>query len=576
MSQRNVTAFRPILRPPASAPPTSNKPTVCSTNHAPRASPSRTPPARPSSANRRASHPNPTKHTHAITRFAKVGNLTLLKNAVRAARADNYHLNAVNYTTIANAHAEHGRPEHAFDVLADMREARISPTNVTLRVALKAASKMHVRRDASSALSRTLAWAREAGTTPCVRTWNMYMQTFVRWNQLDAALAILRCMCVEKDAPRPDVWSFNQCVTALGRAHRLHDALALVGNLLCRGVTVRPDAVTYNALLEAAVCHQGTLPCASGGGGEADEGEDAEALFVDSVARSMRRQRVALNMVTETLMLRVLSRKGASPPAALVRRRVDAVFSNMFLSAAVDKKYFDAALTALGMAACRNDVSDLFDEMCKRRIRPDHLTVRALLVGATRVADVGLARQVVRICNQQGAMCDDVAYTCAIAACARATPCDRETADALLADAAHFGTVWSPAMINAAISCNGDDVQHAVALWKRLRSEGSDEVRMVLSDRVVYDALFRVCGRGGRPDMALRVWYAAKNAQHLHGNSPASRCLFNAFMKGVVENDMLDVVENHLLRKNYMRLLRTECGVRDDFEWPIERIRIKF
>lgn len=221
-------------------------------------------------------------------------------------------------------------------------------------------------------------------------------------------------------------------------------------------------------------------------------------------------------------------------------------------------------------------VSTAFVEMNSRGVRPDVLTVRALLVAASHCGDVKLATKILDVSHDFGLHSDAYMYTTAIATCARAEPTDPETADALLSQALERGTVWSPAMINAAISSYDSDVSKALNLWKKLRTCPDESSRVVLGERGVYEALMRVCGRSCRPDLALRIFYAAKNAYHVSANSPESRSIFNAFMRGITEANAETNVNRNPLKRQYLQHLKTECGVVDEIDFPIERIRIKF
>lgn len=221
-------------------------------------------------------------------------------------------------------------------------------------------------------------------------------------------------------------------------------------------------------------------------------------------------------------------------------------------------------------------VSTAFMEMNSRGVRSDTLTVRALLVAASHCGDVKLATTILDVSHGFGLHADDCMYTTAIATCARAEPTDPETADALLSKALERGTVWTPAMINAAISSYDSDVSKALDLWKKLRTCPEESSRVVLRERGVYEALMRVCGRSCRPDLALRIFYAAKNAYHLSVNTPESRTIFNAFMRGITEANAEANVNRNPLKQRYLQHLKTECGVVDEIDVAVERIRIQF
>lgn len=221
-----------------------------------------------------------------------------------------------------------------------------------------------------------------------------------------------------------------------------------------------------------------------------------------------------------------------------------------------------------------NGVAYVFEEMLSRHLLPDIHTIRALLIASSHCGDVALALSILRITHQNGFRCDAFLYTTAISACARASPKDSQTADLLLAMALERGITWTPAMINATISSYGEDISKVLELWKRLRSCPDKESSEVLRDRQIYDALLRVCGRSLRPDIALRILYAAKNASHIAVNSADSRGIYRAFKRGLAESDAEGAMMRNPLKRRYLQHFKTECGV-EDLDLPIEIIRIK-
>lgn len=568
---------RPSISAPSSSPAWTARP-VCNT----------TPPSssNPASNSEPRCRKHPATHAAIIARHAEAGNLALMKAAVLHARADKFRFNVINYTIIANAHVKYGNPADAFDVFKDMQNHGTAPTNPTLRVALKAAQCLRNKKLAVAKLVDTLSWARsEEIRPPCTRTWNLFLKAFIKLDAVDHAIAALKDMRSSiAGVPMADVWSFNTCISALARNHKLYRALDLFAAMRCGASPVTPDVVTYNSIIEAAVLHTGYLP--------AGPVSDAEERFTSAILKSMDIHAVTPDIFTDTLLLRLLCRKGATPSVSsvdlIVNNRIPKFSSHPSPEGLTvpdvdqfaprskpDKMFFDAAITAYGHAGNKDAVGRLLAAMTES-VHPDILTLRAIMTGAGHQGDVAFAQRVLRLMRISGIQCDKFMYTSALAACARANPPDPTTADQLLTEAVYHGVPWCPPMINAAISAYGDNIMRAIDLWRSLKNGTTDPViQDMLSERPIYDALFRVCGRSVRPDLALRVWYAAKNAQHVKANSSESRIIFSTFMKGVNEVDGEDLLQTHLLKRTYFRLLRTECGVRDSFEWPVERIRIK-
>lgn len=265
-----------------------------------------------------------------------------MQAAVRAAVTDGFTLSAVNYTIIANAHAEHGDPAHAFSVLSLMRSRNVSPTNVTLRVAIKACDMWKAPHPAVDALLNALTWAaKDTSDDPDERTWNLALRALARKSATPQMLTVLRWMRtgvtnylpgVQQDdrenIPRPSACSYNTCLYALGRKDDFAEAIRLFAEILVRqheGNDLHVDVVTYNSLLEMAVKSNrfafpdgfGKTPTAFG----ANECDPSH--FVHAITNSMLRHDVQTNITTETLILRLLTRKHSTPPdSGYIRSRM--------------------------------------------------------------------------------------------------------------------------------------------------------------------------------------------------------------------------------------------------------------
>lgn len=231
---------------------------------------------------------------------------------------------------------------------------------------------------------------------------------------------------------------------------------------------------------------------------------------------------------------------------------------------------------AFASAVDMNGVAQAYSEMIAQCIQPDAHTIRALRLAAKICGDVPLSLKILDVTLSCGLQPDAQSYTSAIAACARSSPNDPETADKLLQQALQRGIKWTSSMVNAAISSCDNDISMAIVLWQRLRSCPDEESRNVLAERPIYEALLRICGRSARPDLALRIFYAAKKAHHVAPNSVDSRSIYNAFKRGLRESDGEERVAKNAIKRQYVHHLKTECGVTDWADIPIERIRINF
>lgn len=548
----------------------------------------------------RTNHPHPTYHTTAINKHAKSGNLSLLQHAVRSAAQDGYELNAVNYTTIANAHAEHGSPQQVFNVLSMMRKQQIPPTNVTLRVAIKACQKWRDLRKSQNAILESLQWVSSAHIEPCLRSWNLALGVLAKRGAYREVGETVQWMHNAEHLPSPDTRSYNVYISSYKRSTRIREAIDVFRRMLLGPLEIRPDVVTYNTLLDIAVCTD--LPRIS------QDTDEAPSRFVDAILGSMARQRVKPNLTTETLILRVLSRKEACSPdpqflwtrfsklletnSALADKQVsnqsfETIHSTQALRPfgsdialnenilCVIWQYLDAAIIGFGRTSDINGMLQAFSQMIHNELQPDNYTFKALLLGSSYLGDVGLAKSILDVLHRNCVTLDANLFTTAIASCARADPRDPISAESLLHYAHENGIKWTSAMINAAISSWGDDSVGAIQSWQKLRTCSDEKSRKALHARMVYDALMRVCGRQARPDLALRIFYAAKKAGHVRGNSPNSRSLYNAFRRGSRESGVDKDIDSNILKRPYVHHLKAECGVQNDIHLPVERIRIK-
>lgn len=303
-----------------------------------------TPPRRPRAAR---SCSRPRVHAQNIQRLASAGDLLGMQGAVRAAVADGFVLSAVNYTTIANAHAAYGDPAHVFGVLSLMRSRGIPPTNVTLRVATKACERWRGHHASVEAMLTALTWTAQRGRDePDAKTWNLALRALAKKGATGQMIRVLGWMrngvtdslpgvgvMGEEKVPAPTACSYNTCLHALGKQGRFRKAVELFADMLVRkrgGEGLEPDIVTYNTLLEMAVNAQ---PFVFPDDIIANEGNRLPLCepihFVNAITNSMQRHAVQANVTTETLILRLLTRKNAVPPnPEYIRDRMRAVLSD--------------------------------------------------------------------------------------------------------------------------------------------------------------------------------------------------------------------------------------------------------
>mmetsp|Transcript_39915 Transcript_39915/g.158877 ORF Transcript_39915/g.158877 Transcript_39915/m.158877 type:complete len:130 (+) Transcript_39915:1471-1860(+) len=115
---------------------------------------------------------------------------------------------------------------------------------------------------------------------------------------------------------------------------------------------------------------------------------------------------------------------------------------------------------------------------------------------------------------------------------------------------------------SAAIRAAKHDVKGAELVFRFLAAKlGVDNLK-----DASFMAFLYVCGVSGRSDLAVRIVYAMKKAKRV----PKPAC-YREFAKGTRESK----VAEHKLQP-YLFVLKTLCNVTDDFDLPINRVRIKF
>lgn len=265
-----------------------------------------------------------------------------MQKAIQSAVSDGFVLNAVNYTIIADAHATHGNPARVFDVFSRMREEGVAPTNVTLRIAIKACENWKLAHNSIEAMMTMLEWVSHISLGCETKTWNLALRTLVRKGAFVQALDVFSWMR-KGHTRRPLVpaatnCSYNVCLLALGKQGRLEEALHLFGELLVSDEP--PDVITYNTLLESAISAK-RMPSPWGCRTLQDGKPSCDPTpFVQIILKSMTRQHLQPNVTTETLIFRLLTRTDAvTPNPKFIWERMREVCHNHRVEAySIDKK----------------------------------------------------------------------------------------------------------------------------------------------------------------------------------------------------------------------------------------------
>lgn len=167
----------------------------------------------------------------------------------------------------------HGRVVDACAIFASMRAEEVLPSNSTLRVILKAASREPCHQFSVAVLNEALAWARDSAhiITPRSRIWNLLTHAVTRRYAMDDPLRTLPWMWSRGSvlvASMPEAWSYNEVLLPLERA----GYLALANKMLRHSGAATPNTITYNALRDATLAFRGRLPARGNRGSSVVEG----------------------------------------------------------------------------------------------------------------------------------------------------------------------------------------------------------------------------------------------------------------------------------------------------------------
>lgn len=205
-------------------------------------------------------------------------------------------------------------------------------------------------------------------------------------------------------------------------------------------------------------------------------------------------------------------------------------------------------------------------------ISADMYTMNSVLALLSRVGQVDLVLDTLEQLRALGAPVDAFTYTAVLSTCARCEPSRPEIAEKLLRQATEDGVRWMPSMVNATLSAYGSRVMDAVKCWKTLRGGAREDDARAVRHVQTYEALLRVCGRAGRPDVALKIVYVMRKSGDVLATKGAN--LFHTFERGVREGGSRHKLTGIIARR-YLVHLETECRA-FVMNLPVERIRIKY
>lgn len=254
-----------------------------------------------------------------LTDYSRAGDAEGMARTTSEFREAGLWMNGVNYTTVAKGLVRAGRPWACFNVLAAMRDAKLCPSQVTLRVAADACMQWSDRRCAATALDKMIEWwcscdeLESADDSSGAEAWYLVLHVYAHLGdtrRLRRAVELMRSPSRPSRVPVANARAFNVLLAALPGI----GAVALFGAMLCGRPRVAPDVITYNTLLRHALRDRalGVALCSRfEGASPTDDVILASLLFARAVQRSMRINGVVADATTWTALVRLVGRARA-------------------------------------------------------------------------------------------------------------------------------------------------------------------------------------------------------------------------------------------------------------------------
>ncbi|CAM9211135.1 unnamed protein product, partial [Choristocarpus tenellus] len=347
----------------------------------------------------------------------------------------------------------------------------------------------------------------------------------------------------------------NSCIRALGDHGDLYGACRILDYLQYAG-SINPDVVSYNSLMYALVQDPWVT--------QVIEGESGNEPFTPIYATAN------MGDPTETPQGEDSSQgahiKGETVASLTGMTGAQAAMLLLDKMKTLDSKSYPDTFsyTTVMYGVLRADAAGV-----QYRVRPYYIT-RTLESNGKRIRQAG-----------------------------REPPC-KETCKALFEDARSRGVQINGMLINVIMMGFGDDIEGAVAFWKRhvrqaltvkgipdqqggrFTSERKTLLKQLQKDLfAAYTGLVHVCGRARRADVAVKIVYAMRR----DGLTPTS-VQSNTYFKAKEDTERVldgDGKGNNfsmsaILRGQMESLLEVECGLSEysaPMNLPIEKIRIR-
>ncbi|KAJ8906810.1 hypothetical protein NDN08_003296 [Rhodosorus marinus] len=335
---------------------------------------------------------------------------------------------------------------------------------------------------------------------------------------------------------RPDIVTWNVMMSGYSRNGMPEKTLATFGGIIFRRQSEKPTVSTFNAVLQALLNIR-----------QHKSSKSASAQFV---VRMMGKLKIRCDVQTATTLIRLVGEIGRNEVV-----KVERWFSG-HQTFKPDLVYYNAIIEAYARCEDLRSCSRTIEEMDVVGIKPDARSFNLMLKvqGTQEDANALLAEM------QSRKIDPDIYSYCSLL---KREPNNSAKGIArIIQMAMDSGVTVDSRLQSAAIRATKHDVKESELVFRFLASK----LGVANLKDASFMAFLYVCGVSGRSDLAVRIVYAMKKAKRV----PKPMC-YGEFAKGTRESK----VPEHKLQP-YLFVLKTLCNVTDDFDLPINRVRIKF
>lgn len=484
-----------------------------------------------------------------------------------------------NYTQVVKMYRRLKRPRACMSIARSIAGKGLKIPHQIIEKCVRAAVENYGSDEIDKVTEVLRFFEENAGCCPRSNAWSLVLKN-IAWVDAQHARRELSYRLVASRkyttwyVPPPCTTSYNTLLSSFVKKGQIRNAILLYGEMIALG-RCKPGIITFNRLLEAPLhCRRFVFRASFDIDTEPDQIYDEKAemqKFVDAVENCMERYGVKRDRTTFTVLLRLATKLHSyqNPRHMTKSGKIWSLWKEAKASRQVlDLRYFNVLIHSFARCGDIVGAVSALKAMTETGLKPDLFSYNGVIAAAGRAGHVETAKKFLEIMRKLKGMKPDVySYCSAITACGRCSPRKPASAEVLLDEAIEDGVRLSGAIINAAITANGDDVDSAVAMWRRIRRKKNVDL-----DKEAYEGLMYVCGAGGRPGSALKVVYAMRK-DGIDGK--AVKSLYSSFSRGLRSNGRQHDVDRDFLKKQYVKLLQVECRA-VDIELPLNRVRIRY